>query len=469
MKKQITKNDFDTPTLEALSVSDFLDQVNASLLSHSGRIQGEVTSINKSYPKAIYFTIKDIEDEALLNCIIWRSTYNQNGVDLKVGDEIVVTGTPEIYTPRGSFSLMTQTIEYAGEGALKKAYEDLKKKLSEEGLFAQERKRELPNYPQKIGVITSRAGVVIQDFSSNLGRYGFKITMVDSRVEGKDAIHEILASIKTFAKQDIEVLVIMRGGGSWESLQAFNTESIVRAIAGFKCPVLTGIGHDVDVTLTELVADVGSSTPTAVAEVLNESWDTLTASMDSAQVKILNTYRSSLSDVFNLIESNSESVSKIFYRSLSNIGKLLSAKSSKVRSAFMELERKILRASSAFQSVVGVMKSNIRAQYKHLDSIPAKLGDFIRARIVEIKQEIVNNIQTVFTEQESGLRKMQESLLSIEKSVRLSDPSHNLKLGYSLSYSNGKLVRSINDISIDDFIETHLVDGQFTSDVKNVI
>ena len=119
-------------------------------------------------------------------------------------------------------------------------------------------------------MVTSMSGVVIQDFTANLSRHGFKVLTVDSRVEGKDAIHDLLAAIRTMAKQDIEVLVIMRGGGSWESLQAFNTESVVRAVGGFKVPVLTGIGHDVDRTLTEMVADVGRSTPTAVAEALNE-------------------------------------------------------------------------------------------------------------------------------------------------------------------------------------------------------
>ena len=107
--------------------------------------------------------------------------------------------------------MKVQTIEYAGEGALKKSYDTLRQKLSEEGLLASDRKRQLPLYPRKIGVITSRSGVVIQDFSANLGRYGYEVTMVDSRVEGKDAIHELLSALRTLAKRDIEVLVIMRG------------------------------------------------------------------------------------------------------------------------------------------------------------------------------------------------------------------------------------------------------------------
>ncbi len=451
-----------------ISVVDFVERVNVSLLSHAGRIQGEVTSVNKNYSKTIYFTIKDTEEDALLNCIIWRSIYDQNSVEIEVGDEIIVTGTPEIYAPRGTFSLKTQTIEYAGEGALKKAYEDLKKKLSEEGLLDAGRKRELPAYPKRIGVITSRAGVVIQDFSANLGRYGFQVTMVDSRVEGKDAIHEILASIKTFSREDVDVLVIMRGGGSWESLQAFNTESVVRAIAGFKCPVLTGIGHDVDITLSELVADVGASTPTAVAEALNETWDTLTNSFDSAQVKILGTFARALASASTTIYSEGQNITRIFYRSVNKIDKIVASHSSKIRSCFMQLERKILGAGSGFQSVVGIVKSTIRNQQNYLRNLPSSLDGYMRGGIRTAKVDLGDTVKSMVLSQKTGMRRVRESLVLLEKSVRLSDPSHNLKLGYSLSYVSGKLVRSVKDVAVGDSTETHLSDGTFTSEIKNV-
>ena len=228
-------------TAAPISVTDFLLGINANLREQSARIEGEVTSVKDSYQTAIYFTLKDTTRDALLNCVIWRTTYNQNGVTLKEGDSIVVSGAPEIYAPRGSFSLKVQTIEYAGEGQLKRAYDELRATLTMEGLLASSKKRALPLYATRIGVITSRSGVVIQDFSTNLGRYGFHISLVDSRVEGKDAIHELLAALKTLALADIEILVILRGGGSWESLQAFNTESVVRAVAEFPVPVCTGI------------------------------------------------------------------------------------------------------------------------------------------------------------------------------------------------------------------------------------
>jgi len=410
---------------EVISVSCFLNQINTSLSINKERVQGEVTSVNKNYPKAVYFTIKDKTKDALLNCIIFRYIYNSNSIDLKVGDEIIIEGIPEIYAPRGTLSFKTQTIEYSGEGALKKAYEKIKRQLLEEGLFELDRKRTLPKYPEKIGVITSKAGVVIQDFSSNLGRYGFKITMTDSRVDGKDAIHDILASLKTLKGEDIEVLVIMRGGGSWESLQPFNTESVVRAIANFKCPVLTGIGHDTDVTLSEMVADVGVSTPTAVAEILNESWDMLHNSFKQIQINIFG----------------------IFQRSFLDISKqILSDKSMKIRSLFIRLERKILRTRNALQSTIGIMKSSIYGKRRYIDNMSAR----------------------VFLSQKGLMNNAEEYIMSIEKHIKIVDPERNLSLGYSLSYANNRLIRSTKDVSIGDIIKTQLLDGNFTSKLKDV-
>lgn len=431
---------------EPLSVYDFIRRINGVLSSNSARIQGEVTSLNLLYPKAIYFSIKDKDNEALLNCMIWRSTYDQNGLDLKVGDEIIVTGTPEIYPQRGTFSLKTQTIEYAGEGALKKAYDELKKKLQKEGLLEPSRKRQLPKFPKKIGVITSKAGVVIQDFTSNLGRYGFTITTVDSRVEGKDAIHDILNSLYTMSKQDIEVLVIMRGGGSWESLQPFNTESVVRAVAGFKCPVLTGIGHDTDVTLVQMVADIGVSTPTAVAEALNESWDKLINLIDSSKTKIISS----------------------FQKKILQISRNINKDSNKVKEMFSLIEKKILNANALLQKSIVTLRAGIKSKNIYINETLKSLKISFINKITKTNQGVSMDTNRILTSYNSFYSRTLEKLNNLDRYIKISDPKRNLKLGYSLSYSGSKLIRSEKDVSVGDIIKTQLSDGEFTSEVKNV-
>ena len=251
------------------SVSNFLDIINSNLAKIQVCIKGEISSVD--FKKHAYFSLKDKNDESVVNCFMWSDDYQMVGIDLKEGMEIIVRGYAEIYKPAGKFTFRVSSIELVGEGALKKAYDALKKKLTEEGLFELERKRPMPNLPIKIGLITSRTGAVIHDFQSNLGRFGYEIKFYDSRVEGAQAVKDLINAIRYFKNKPIEVLVVIRGGGSLESLQAFNNEVLVRKIAEFEKPVICGIGHDKDIPLSALAADLLVSTPTAVTTVLNRS------------------------------------------------------------------------------------------------------------------------------------------------------------------------------------------------------
>ena len=451
-----------------IGVADFLAGINATLSRHSARIEGEVTSVKDSYATAIYFTIKDTTRDALLNCVIWRTTYNQNGVILKEGDAIIVSGTPEIYAARGTFSLKVSTIAYAGEGQLKRAYDELRAKISAEGLLDLNKKRPLPDYPTRIGVITSRSGVVIQDFSANLGRYGLQVSLVDSRVEGKDAIHELLAALKVLAKADIEILVIMRGGGSWESLQAFNTESVVRAIATFPRPVLTGIGHDVDVTLAELVADVGSSTPTAVAEKLNETWDMAASALSSAELKIYGAFERALTRLDRGLETVGTRIPRRFEQMVNEKRAIVTEASRQVQATFTKLKERITSVSSMVVRATATMKSALRIIDTRLLDLPQTLVRQAWARMTMVQTMVAQSSERIVQTSRTQLRSTATELAMYEKSIRVADPAHNLRLGYSLSYVNGVVVRKVSDVTPGTVITTQVADGSFTSEVKSI-
>ncbi len=453
---------------DTLSVFSFIQDVNGSLLAHRGRVVGEVTSVKDSYQTAVYFSIKDLEQDALLNCVIWRTTYRQNGVAIKEGDTIIVTGVPEIYPARGSFSMKVQTIEYAGEGALKKSYDVLREKLTHDGLLSFDRKRQLPEYPRRIGVITSRSGVVIQDFSANLGRYGFQVTMVDSRVEGKDAIHELLAALRTLRKQDLDVLVIMRGGGSWESLQAFNTESVVRAIAEFPVPVVTGIGHDVDVTLAELVADVGASTPTAVAEVLNETWDTLLGSLSTAEVKIRHTYERELALTLRTLEQREVTILRRYEQVLVRTRRHLVYASDRLRSLYYGLERQVTDIQAQLWRMIAMMRSELRAGKQLVGTAERVVPRYIQTNLKSVRELCTYSSRQVFSKQAAVLKLASDTLNKIEQVITRADPATNLKLGYSLVHRNGKLIRSVRDLKVGEEVVVQVLDGSFISDIKKV-
>ncbi|PIU16379.1 exodeoxyribonuclease VII large subunit, partial [bacterium (Candidatus Gribaldobacteria) CG08_land_8_20_14_0_20_39_15] len=212
------------------SVGQYIEAVNIALDRFKVKITGEVTEVKVAASGHCYFTLKDKDANNALDCIIWKYNYGICGVKLEEGLEVILSGKGRLYNVSGRFSFVADTVELKGEGALKRAYEQLKNKLEAEGVFVEERKKPLPEYPQDIGVITSKHGAVINDLLTNLGQFGFKIKIVDSRVEGQEAISDLLGAVKQFKKQKIDVLVIMRGGGSLESLQAFNNEMLVRAI-----------------------------------------------------------------------------------------------------------------------------------------------------------------------------------------------------------------------------------------------
>ena len=272
------------------SVSEFIYLLNIGLKSSKAKIIGEVTEVKISSLGHVYFSLKDEKDGAVINCIIWKTRYNLYGIRLEAGMKILASGYPEIYAPLGKLSFIAETIELAGEGELKKQYDELKKKLTEEGIFAEERKRPIPKYPQNIGVITSRQGAVLADFLNNVGKFGFKIKMIDSRVEGQEAVGDLLSSIKTFKNKDIDVLVIIRGGGSFESLMPFNNEALIREVANFKVPVIAGVGHHKDEPLITFAADVSVSTPTAAANYLNQSWEEALLLLERYERKIIGSY-----------------------------------------------------------------------------------------------------------------------------------------------------------------------------------
>lgn len=297
-----------------VSVSEFLTQFNQVINSYFGevRIRGEIIGFKRNQNGHAYFEIKD--EDAIMRCTVFRGVYDLSGVVLEDGVEIIITGKPEHHARYG-FSIIGSYVEVAGEGALKKAYEKLKKKLESEGFMAIEKKRTVPELPQKIGLITSPTGAAIGDFTMNIGKFGYKISFCPSSVEGARATRELLSAVETLAKKDIDLLVITRGGGSLESLQAFNNEKLVRALADFPVPVIAGIGHEQDETLATLVADIGVSTPTAAARTVRTSWDRAVERFTQHERSMIDTYNETLRSA-RMIVDNAENRSMQYFSTI---------------------------------------------------------------------------------------------------------------------------------------------------------
>lgn len=259
------------PEPQALSVSQFVQGLNAALeealFPYGATIEGEVAEYRVSQDKWVWFLLKDAT--AVVPCF---STVWQLRQPLEDGMKVRVHGVPKVHPKSGKFSVNVDRVEMVGEGALKRAFELLKKKLDTEGLFAPGRKRPLPRFPDRIGLIASKESAAYTDFLRILGNRwgGLQVQAAHVQVQGRDAVRDIVGAFAYFnAHPDLaDVLVLTRGGGAMEDLHAFNSEEVVRAIFGSKIPVIVGVGHERDETLADYVADVRASTPSNAAERL---------------------------------------------------------------------------------------------------------------------------------------------------------------------------------------------------------
>lgn len=232
-------------------------------------VEGEVSSLHRSRPGHLYFDLRD--EDGQLRCALFRRSAERLRFDLEDGLRVRVRASPDVYAERGALQLIVDEVRPAGEGALRLAFEKLRQRLLDEGLFDAAHKRALPFMPARIGLVTSVAGAAIHDFVRGLRRRGAGVEVVvcDARVQGENAWREIVRGLHLLdAQPDIEVIVLARGGGSIEDLWAFNREELVRAIFEAGTPVISAVGHEVDVVLSDLVADARAATPTAAAELV---------------------------------------------------------------------------------------------------------------------------------------------------------------------------------------------------------
>ncbi len=399
------------------SVSEYLDALNRSLKTVRGRIIGEISGIQE-YPgrSYLYFSIKDKKDGSTAKCFMWKQDYKNSGVNIEEGLEVVLTAYPNVYKPNGGMTLHVESVELVGEGALKIAYEKLKAQLEKEGLFDEANKKPLPLLPHRIGIITSKSGAVINDFLSNIGKYGFELLFVDSKVEGEGAVKDLLGALRALYTQKVDVLVLMRGGGSLESFQAFNNESVVRAVSKFNAPVITGIGHDKDVPLVSYISDRNVSTPTAVANLLNTGWKESVHEVVLAEEKIIGRFEKLIQHNRYELENAERIIEDSFYR---------------VFETFKNYTEKVVRSLG-----------NIGNAIKQIQS-----------QLMEAEYRIIRG----FTE---SLERKKDMVGQYEKLLLQQNPERQLALGWSITRNRkGHVVRKVDDVKKGEELEVTVSDG----------
>ncbi len=271
-----------------------VSQVNALVAGMLGEyfsdvwIEGEVSNF-KAYPSGhLYFALKD--EGSQLQAVCFRHSAHRLKFTLEDGMLVVGHGRLEVYQPNGKYQVILDTIEPKGVGALQKAFEQLKRKLEKEGLFAAERKRPLPSLPRTIGIVTSPSGAAIHDMlrTLRLHKAQVKVVLFPAQVQGEGAAEQIAEGVATLcARSDIDVIIVGRGGGSIEDLWPFNEEVVARAIVASRVPVVSGVGHETDFTIADFVADARAATPTAAAQLLARPWEELETRLGDLAAQML--------------------------------------------------------------------------------------------------------------------------------------------------------------------------------------
>jgi exodeoxyribonuclease VII large subunit len=290
----------------ALSVSELTDRIQGVLETEffDVWVEGEISNLKRAASGHVYFSLKDAD--AQIAATVWKSDARRLRFQPEDGMHVLARGSIRVYPPRGSYQISVQFLEPLGKGSLAQAFEELKRKLEEEGLFATERKRPLPVLPRRIGVVTSPTGAVIRDILRVLNRRyaNLDVLLYPARVQGEGAAAEIAKGLEVLNRLGgLDVVILARGGGSLEDLWPFNEETVARAIAASRIPTISAVGHETDFTIADFVADVRAPTPSAAAERVVQAKEELAARIGALRDRLAGALRLKLTTTRARVEA----------------------------------------------------------------------------------------------------------------------------------------------------------------------
>lgn len=453
-----------------LSVQDVMRMLNDMLEVEYPQIlfTGEISQLTTAQSGHTYFTVKD--ERAQVSCALWAGVGRSLKCRPKVGMTVKCRGRPSLYGQTGRFQIIVSHIVEAGEGELQRRFLELKAKLEHEGLFARERKRPLPFLPRGIGIVTSRTGAVIHDMMVKVHERfpSVPVYLSDTRVQGDGIAKEIAQAIRRLDATDlIDVIIVARGGGSLEDLWQFNEEEVVRAVFACSKPVVSGVGHEVDITLCDLVADVRAPTPTAAAEMVVP-----------LRVELLHRVAE--------LERRLVDVDRWFQPIVQLVDDLGGRLQGRFRSVCKEYRLRVQAAVSSLanikpRAVMQLLNAKLIGLEREL-SVATRRNIADRQRIVEVNQARLNqsfgaeelhvvarSIQSIEDRLRRGIKQRYEikleALRGVQGRLDAISPRAVLNRGYSLVSKGGSYVSSAKMISRGDSIAITMKDGTFNANV----
>lgn len=412
-------------------------------------IKGEISNFKAHTTGHLYFSIKD--EGSIIKAIMFASNAKKLTFEPKEGSKVLVTGTVSVYPATGNYQIYVDSIEEDGIGNLYIEFEKLKAKLSSEGLFDSKYKKEIPKYPSSIGIVTASTGAAIRDILSTIKRrYPIcKTYLFPCLVQGEYASQDIVAKIKEANHYPLDVLIVGRGGGSFEDLNCFNNEEVARTIFDSKIPIISAVGHEVDFTIADFVADLRAPTPTGAAEMAVPN----------------------LVDVKNRIEQYSIRLKEAIYKKI----KLKKLYLDSVKNSFVIKNPKLM-----YQNVI-----------QHLDTLMEKLNTTILKKIDVSKltlehlksSYIFKNPNSLYEEQKEDLYvlnyrlyqsmknvviKEKNNLNNVINKLTLLNPLTILDRGYNIAYKDNEIVKTVSSIQVNDNLKIKMCDGELMVRVNEV-
>ena len=411
-------------------------------------VTGEISGTRLAASGHYYFTLK--EQDAQLRCVCFRQTARYLKFKPQDGVAVIARGRIDVYEVRGEYQLLVETLEPQGRGALQLAFEQLKKKLAAEGLFYQARKRPIPAFPRRIGIVTSPSGAAIRDLLNILERRfpGLHIRLFPAQVQGEGAVEDVCRGIEHFGASGwADVLIVGRGGGSLEDLWTFNEEAVARAIAACPIPVISAVGHETDVTIADFVADLRAPTPSAAAELVVGTRQHVVERIEAAETKLRQSLRYRLSDAMR----------KLHQRGIERATSLLSRR----------IGRSLQRVDEVDYELRARMRSLLLVARAHWGELDARLKALdLRLRFAQTRQRLEAANRTSVETMRAALTRARRRYEPLAAELQQLSPLRVLDRGYAIVQDDqGRILKVAADAPPPSAIAIRLARGRLTARV----
>lgn len=412
-------------------------------------VEGELSNIAKPTSGHVYFTLKD--RNAQVRCAIFRQQASRARELLRDGLLVRVRGRVSLYEGRGDYQMILDSVEAAGDGALRLAFEALKAALQTEGLFAQERKRALPKYPQRIAVVTSPSGAVLHDIVSVFARRAphVQLTLIPTAVQGREAIAQIVNALALADRAHYDAIILARGGGSLEDLWCFNEEAVARAIAACQTPIISAVGHETDVSISDFVADLRAPTPSAAAELLAPD----------------------RSELLNQLRSTERRLALRINEALNRTRIQLQHLRQRLRHPRERLEQHNQRLDDLSLRMQRAIQAKLQQHQQGFNHLQSRLSVQHPQETLSAHQQHLNTLQQRLARaSQLNFQQAQQRLHSLLQTLHLVSPLATLERGYSIITTDDQqqIIRSVQAVQPAQTLQARVADGYLTLQVLSI-